>query len=71
MQTYLNFKKLNYREYKQLTKPEQKKYIRELQKSINEVKIKILYAENFTPHKLGYYQHSLIELMNEAPPQIK
>lgn len=71
MQEYINFNKLNYREYKQLTKLEQKKYIKALQTSINEIKTKILYAENFTPHKIGYYQHLLIELMNEAPPQIK
>lgn len=71
MQNYLNLKKLNYREYKQLTKPEQKKYIKDLQTSINEIRTKILYSETFTPHKLGYYNCLLIDLMNEAPPQIR
>lgn len=71
MQEYINFNRLNYREYRQLTRPEQKKYIKALQTSINEIRTKILYAENFIPHKIGYYQHLLIELMNEAPPQIR
>ena len=70
MQTYINFKKLSHKEYKQLTKPEKNTYIKALQTAINEVKLKILYAENFTPHKVNYYKYLLIELLNEAPAQI-
>lgn len=70
MQTYINFKKLNSKEYRQLKKEDKKIYVKNLQNSINEIRLKILYSENFTPHKINYYRHLLIEFLNEAPPQI-
>ena len=44
-----------------------KKETAEYQKRIDEMRAKVIYAENFTPHKVGYYKYLLIELLNSAP----
>ena len=48
-----------------------KKEVSEYQKKIDEMRIKVIHAENFTPHKVGYYKYLLIELLNSAPVQCR
>lgn len=38
---------------------------KQLQNEIDELKRKVLYAQEFTPHKLGYYNHLLTLKINE------
>lgn len=48
-----------------------KKEVSEYQKKIDDMRQKVMYAENFTPHKAGYYKYLLIELLNSAPVQCR
>jgi hypothetical protein len=44
-----------------------KKETSEYQAKIDEMRRKVMYAENYTPHKVQYYRYLLIELLNNAP----
>jgi len=46
-----------------------KKEIKEYQLKLDEMRRKVIYAENYTPHKVQYYKYQLIELLNSAPVQ--
>ena len=48
-----------------------KQEIKEYQIKLDEMKRKVMYAENFTPHKVGQYRYQLIELLNNAPVQCR
>ena len=48
-----------------------KKEIKDYQLKLDEARRKLLYAENFTPHKVGYYQYIVTDLLNNAPLQVR
>jgi len=71
MNLYITFELLPKNEFNKLNKAEKKKYLIHYQTVINEIRMRIIYAENFHPSKLGYYNFLLTDLLNSAPLQIK
>ena len=50
-----------------MTTKEKKQYQREL----DEIRTKLIYALEYTPHKVQYYQYLLIEKLNNAPAGVR
>ena len=50
-----------------MTTKEKKQYQREL----DEIRTKLIYAREYTPHKVQYYQYLLIEKLNNAPAGVR
>ncbi len=54
-----------------MTKKLTKKEIKEYQLKLDEVRRQVIYAECYTPYKVHYYRAQLIELLNNAPIQVR
>ncbi len=58
---------LTAREYKALSYKDKKAYCKDYQTLLNEYRVRVIYAIDFTPHKECYYLNIVTMLLNNAP----